>query len=84
LRKDPDERMYSTEILKHSFFKDYDFEAVKHKKLESPLKLLIEENKESFGLFVENNNSKKDSIDYKNKKKKKNSITIFDNGIFNF
>ena len=80
LRKDPDERIYPSEILKHAFFKDYDYDLIKNKKLQSPLKRLIEENKEDLEAFMDKINSKNNLIKITNKKKRKSTIDLIDNG----
>ncbi len=84
LRKDPDERMYPSEILKHSFFKDYDYASVFNKKLESPLKKLIEESKDALGAFLDKKKSCDNRlVSVKSKKRRKRTFGLFDNnGIY--
>lgn len=84
LRKDPDERMYPSEILKHAFFKDYDYEFVKNKKLESPLKKLIEENAEAVESYLDKKKSENNLVKIKNNKRRKSTIDLFDKGKNNF
>lgn len=77
--------MYPTEILKHAFFKDYDYESIKYKKIDSPFKKLIEENYDEMKKCMEN---KKEIIDLsksKSKKKKESNTEKIDQGNnFNF